>query len=122
MRHRIKKVKFGGGRDANRMLARKLLVNFLIKGKLETSLAKAKTMRSLIERTVEKSKEKSEANKNYLLKMVDQKKVVNILFDQIGPVFKDRHGGYVRIVKLGRRSSDGGEMARIEWTQPVVLK
>ncbi len=122
MRHRVKKIRFGGGRDANRMLVRKLLVNFFTRGKLETTLSRAKAIRPTVERIVEKSKEKTEANKNCLLKTLDQKKVVNILFDQIGPVFKDKHGGYVRVVKLGQRSSDGGERARIEWTQPVVLE
>ncbi len=121
MRHRIKKTKFKWGQDANKMLLRKLLINFFTRGKVETTLPKAKVLKSLIEKMANKAKEKTESNKNYLLKNIGRPEMVRMLFDQVGPVLKEKTGGYVRIIRLGQRISDGAEMARIEWVYPVVV-
>lgn len=122
MRHRVKKIRFGRGYDFNKMLIRKLLINFFIRAKLETTLKRATAIRPVIEKIVDRAKDKNEANHNYLLKIINQEKVIKILFDQIGPALKDKISGYVRIIKLGQRDSDGSAMARIEWVYPVVLK
>ena len=70
---------------------------------------------------MEKSKTKTEANKNYLLKHLANDEVINTLFNQIGPALKDKIGGYVRLIKLGQRDSDGAPMAKLEWAYPLVL-
>ena len=67
MRHRVKKIKFSKGKDANEMLLKKLLSNFLIQGKITTTQKKAKAVKSGIDRIVSKSKNKTQSNKNYLL-------------------------------------------------------
>jgi large subunit ribosomal protein L17 len=122
MRHRVKKIKIKFGKDANKMLARKLLVNFLKRGKIVTTLKKAKVLKSLLERIVSKSKIKSEANKNYLLRYINDKKTINFLFDTIGPLFKDLVGGYVKIIRIGSREGDAAPKAQLEWTRPVVIE
>jgi len=122
MHHRIKKIKFRAGKDANKMLVKKLVFNFLAAGKITTTLKKTKILKSLIEKLVEKAKEKNEANKNYVLKYVTDKKIKNLLFETIGPELKDKTGGYVKIARLGTRSSDGSEIARLEWAYPIVLE
>jgi large subunit ribosomal protein L17 len=120
MRHGVKKFKFGSGIDANRALARKLAVNFFLKGKLSTTLPKAKAIKPVIERLVEKMKVRTEANVNYLKSKLDSKEVIEIAYRDISPVIAKVNGGYVRIVKLGQRESDGAETARIEWVYPVI--
>lgn len=120
MRHRVKKIKFRDGYDANRALVRKLAVNFFLKGKLTTTLVKAKAMKPVIERLIEKMKVKTEANLNYLKQKLDSNEVITIAYNDISPVIGKINGGYIRIIKLGRRKSDGSEVGRIEWAYPII--
>jgi large subunit ribosomal protein L17 len=122
MRHRYKKAKFGHGHDANKMLMRKMVINFINRGKINTTLAKAKALKPIVETLVEKAKEVNEANKNFLLRKIGRKETVEVMFKEVGPAVKDIIGGYVRVVKMGRRESDGAEAARLEWAYPVVLE
>ena len=120
MRHRVKKIKFSNGIDANRALVRKLAVNFFLKGKLTTTLSKAKAIKPVIERLAEKMKVKTESNLNYLKQKLDNKEVLEMAYKDISPVIAKINGGYVRVVKLGKRESDGAEVGRIEWVYPVI--
>jgi len=122
MRHQVKKIKFSLGRDANRMLMRKLASNFFKNNKIETTLEKAKSLKSYLENLIGKAKENNEANKNHLLKYLGNIEVVEMMFKDIGPKLKDKMGGYIRIIKLGARFSDGAEVARLEWTLPIVVE
>ncbi len=120
MRHGVKKIKFSNGVDSNRALIRKLSVNFFLKGKLTTTLSKAKAIKPVIERLVEKMKVRTEANVNYLKQKLNSREVIEIAYRDIGPVVAKVSGGYVRIVKLGRRESDAAEVGRIEWVYPII--
>lgn len=120
MRHRVKKIKFSNGIDANRALTRKLAVNFFLKGKLTTTLSKAKAIKPVIEKLIEKMKVKTESNLNYLKQKLDNKEVLEIAYKDIGPVIAKINGGYIRVVKLGKRESDGAETARIDWVYPII--
>lgn len=121
MKHSVKKIKFKSGKDANEMLMRKMASNLIAHGRMVTTEAKAKALRPFIERLVTKAKNQTEADKNYLLRYFPDKKRMTVLLEQIGPAFKDRNGGYVRIVRLNQRDSDGTMMSRIEWTQPITV-
>lgn len=120
MRHGVKKIKFNFGRDANKMLMRKLAVNFLSKGYLETTLAKAKSLKTHLEKLISKMKSRNEANKNFLLRYLANSDVVEDAFNRVGPALSKIVGGYVRVIKRGLRSSDGSLMAKVEWAYPVV--
>lgn len=120
MRHRVKKIKFSDGVDANRALVRKLAINFFLQGKLTTTLSKAKAIKPVIERLIEKMKVKTEANVNYLKHTLDSKEVLVIAYRDISPVIAKINGGYIRIIKLGQRESDGAEVGRIEWVYPII--
>lgn len=121
MRHGVKKIKFGKGKNKTVGLIRKLSVNFLQRGKLTTTLKRAKVLKSVVEKLVEKAKKKSEANKNMLLRYLADWDLVARMFSHVGPVFIKRTGGYVRLVRLGVTSTDGIVRARMEWTSPVIL-
>ncbi|EKE15143.1 MAG: 50S ribosomal protein L17 [uncultured bacterium] len=120
MRHGVKKIKFSNGIDANRALTRKLAVNFFLKGKLSTTLSRAKAIKPVIERLIEKMKVKTESNLNYLKQKLDSKEVIEMAYKDIGPTIANINGGYIRIIKLGQRESDGAETARIEWVYPII--
>jgi len=120
MLHGTKKIRFGHGKDADRMLMKKLAYNFLLAGKIVTTEAKIKALKPFIEKLVGKAKEKNEANKNYLLSFLTNKKAIKLLFDEIGPALKDKASGYMKIARLPMRSSDGSSMMKMEWAYPVI--
>ncbi|OGK62213.1 50S ribosomal protein L17 [Candidatus Roizmanbacteria bacterium RIFOXYB2_FULL_38_10] len=122
MKNRGHKIKFRGGKDANKMLMRKLATNFLLKGKMETTKQKAKAAQSIVEKLVTKAKTNSEADRNFMLKHVTIQSMVKILVSQIAPSLTKVSSGYTRIVSMGQRGTDGAQIARLEWVYPVVLE
>lgn len=122
MVHPTKKAKFQHGKDADSMLIKKLVSNFLKHGSLVTTLKKARVTKTAVERIVEKAKNKTESNKNYLLRTVGNIETISLLFDEVGPSLREKKGGYVRILKLGERASDGALCGKLEWTHPIVIK
>ena len=70
MKHRVKKMRFGRGYDFNKMMVRKLSVNFFLKGHLSTTLARLKIIKPFIETLISKMKKETISNKNYLLKQL----------------------------------------------------
>lgn len=120
MLHRVKKTKFKHGSDANKMVMRKLLVNFFSHGKMKVTVKKAKAMKPEIERIVEKSKKENEANKIYVSSKLSNRTITNKLFTEIGPALKDKTGGYVRVKRFGQRGTDAAELALVEWAYPVI--
>ncbi|MCX7955712.1 MAG: 50S ribosomal protein L17 [Patescibacteria group bacterium] len=122
MKHRVKKQKFNFGKDSNKMLLKKLIINFLKVGYIETTLTKAKFLKSHLERIIYKGKNFNESNKNYLLKYLSNYKLVKKIFDEIAPSFSNFSGGYVRIIKKNLKSGDGSLIARLEWSHPIIKK
>lgn len=122
MRHGSKKIKVRLGIDANKMLMRKLIVNFISVGKITTTQTKAKLLKTFIERLVEKTKQETEVNRNYLLRYIPYSPIVRKLFSNVGPAMKDKIGGYVTLQKMYQRDSDGAIMVRMQWSNPVVME
>ncbi len=138
MRHRTKTLKlkrFSQHRDL--MLAN--LVKSLIKHKrITTTVAKAKAARVLADKMVTQGKKgdlnakRTVAATLHLRRPSDlrtkeqreswnkRENVLRILFEEIAPAFKDRRGGYTRVLKLGPRPSDAAEMALLEWTETIT--
>ena len=79
-----------------------------------TTEAKAKEVRGLAERMITLGKNGSLQARRQALAFVTDKKVVSKLFDELGPRYVDRAGGYTRITKLGPRLGDGAPMAQLE--------
>jgi large subunit ribosomal protein L17 len=113
MRHLKKGRKLSRKRDQRRALLKSLARELFLKGKIKTTKAKAKELVSFAEPMVERAKEKNLANLRYLRRYF-AKEVVKKLFEEIGPRYKERKGGYTRIFKLGPRKSDGAEMVIVE--------
>lgn len=118
MRHRVKKNKFKYGKDANKMVIIKLVNSFLKRGEITTTTKKIKLLRSQIDRLVNQAKK----NKiNYLMRKVNNRKLVNFLINKVIPVFNDRVSGYTTFKKVGVRLSDGSELAKLTWIKPIVI-
>ena len=113
MRKRHRGRKFGRKRDQRKALLKSLARELFLKERIKTTEAKAKELRSFAERFIEKAKEKNLSNIRYVARFF-AKDVVKKLFYEIGPKYKERKGGYTRILKLGQRKSDGAKMAIIE--------
>jgi large subunit ribosomal protein L17 len=77
-------------------------------------LAKAKATRPLAEKMITLAKKNSLHSRRLALRFLYKRDVVKKLFDDIGPRFSERPGGYTRIVKIGPRAGDGAEMALLE--------
>src|ERR1700757_3175490 len=117
MRHLKRTAKLGRtGQHRNAMLAN--LVCSLIKHKrITTTLAKAKAARSVAEKMVTLGKRGSLHDRRLAVARLHQEDAVKILFNDIAPAHKERHGGYTRIVKLNQRQGDAGQRAILEWVE-----
>jgi len=92
------------------------LVCSLIKHKrVTTTLAKAKAARSVAEKMVTLGKHGTIHDRRLAAARLHQEDAVKILFSEIAPTQKERHGGYTRIVKLHQRSGDAAQLAILEW-------
>lgn len=116
MRHRIKGRKFGRSPEHRLALKRNLLKSLFTHGRVTTTLAKAKEFRSHAEKVITLSRERSLHRIRRVAQLLgNDKAVVHKLFDEIGPQFTDRPGGYTRILKLSKpRLGDAAPRAILE--------
>src|SRR5687768_11663075 len=116
MRHRKRTAKLGRQFEhRNAMLAN--MVCSLIKHKrIQTTLAKAKAVRSVAEKMVTLGKSGSIHDRRLAAARLHQEDAVHILFNEIAPTQKERNGGYTRIIRLHQRQGDAAELAILEWT------
>lgn len=97
------------------------MVCSLIKHKrITTTLAKAKAARSVAEKLVTLGKSGTLHDRRLAAARLHQDDMTRILFNEIAPVFKNRQGGYTRIVKLHERQGDASQLAILEWVELPV--
>jgi large subunit ribosomal protein L17 len=87
---------------------------------IRTTLPKAKELRRVVEPLITLAKEDSVANRRLAFDRLRDKEVVGKLFSEIGPRFKERPGGYLRILKTGPRPGDAAPMAIVMLTEEAV--
>ena len=114
MRHRISGKKLRRDTAHRRALLRNLVTSLLDKERVKTTLAKAKAARPLAEKMITLAKNDTLHARRQALRFIFKKEVVQKLFEELGPRFSERPGGYTRIVKIGPRAGDGAEMAMLE--------
>ena len=107
--------KFGLERKGRRALLRSLMNSIIRDEAITTTEAKAKEVRPVLEKLITKSRGGEMSAKRLLLSRLSSATSAYKLLKTIGPKYKDRNGGYLRITKLGRRLSDGSRMAKIEF-------
>lgn len=114
MRHQKKKATLGRESAQRKALMRSLADSLLLHGKIKTTEAKAKALRSVVEPLITKAKKGTLNARREAIKVLYTDAAVKKLMDEIGPKYKERQGGYTRIVKLGQRPNDGAPMVRME--------
>ena len=120
MRHKL------GLRKLNRTSALRLamlrnMMNSLLRHEaIKTTLPKAKELRRVVEPMITLAKEPTVANKRLAFNRLRDREIVVKLFNEIGPMFKDRKGGYTRILKMGYRVGDNAPLAYVELVQKTT--
>ncbi len=104
----------GSNPSHHRLMMRNLAASLFEHERIQTTEAKAKALRPYAERLITKAKKGTVHDRRQVLSHIENRAVVHKLFDDIGPRFSDRNGGYTRILKLGQRSGDAAPMALIE--------
>ncbi|MDP3902307.1 MAG: 50S ribosomal protein L17, partial [bacterium] len=104
MKHAKKGRKFGRERDQRRALMKSLAFNLVKDEKIKTTEAKAKELRPAIEKIITKAKTDNLANRRLVSSRIGQIAAKKV-FDKIAPKYKDRNGGYTRIIKMAPRKS-----------------
>jgi len=106
--------KLGRPTDHRKAMLKAMVTYLLENGRIETTVTRAKEVRSMAEKMITLAKEDSLHNKRQALAYITKESVVKKLFDEIGPKYKDVNGGYVRIIRTGPRRGDAAAMAIIE--------
>ncbi len=114
MAHRVAGRKLGRPTDHRKALFRNLVTDLLHYEKVITTEAKAKEVRGLTDKMITLGKRGDLAARRLALGYVYDKKVVAKLFDELGPRFTGRPGGYTRIIKVAPRTGDGARMAQLQ--------
>lgn len=114
MRHLNRKAHLGRTSSHRRALYANLSKALFTYKRIVTTLPKAKYARTYIERMITFARKGDLSSRRHVLRFITQQDTVKILFDELGPHFKNRNGGYTRIIKLGPRKGDNAEMAMLE--------
>lgn len=114
MRHNVKKKIFGRERAPREALLRGLATSLVLYENMNTTLAKAKAIRPIVEKLITTGRTKTLASRRKLSKVLNVESAVNKVLEELGPRYATRPGGYTRIIKLGQRKGDGAEIAQIQ--------
>ena len=117
MRHRKAGRQLRRTSEQKMALMRSLAKSLIEHGAIETTEAKAKELRPFVEKLITKAKDGTLHARRQAGRHVQNRQTQDKLFQEVGPKFATRAGGYTRILKTGHRKGDGAEMARIELIQ-----
>ena len=110
----MKNRKLGRTSDQRRAMLRAMTTYLLENGQIKTTYARAKEVAPIAEKMITLAKKNNLAAYRQVLSYVTKEDVAKKLFDQIGPKYADRNGGYTRVLKMGPRRGDAAEMAIIQ--------
>ena len=106
--------KLGKTTDQRMAMLRQQVTDFLDKGRMETTITRAKEIAPLAEKMITLGKEGGMSNYRQALGFITREDIAKRLFDEIAPKYKEREGGYTRITRIGTRKGDAAELAVIE--------
>lgn len=115
MRHLKKKVTLDRKSAPRRALLTTLSESLILYEKITTTKAKALALRSVVEKMITTAKLNTLSARRKLIASLHTPNATRKLMDVLGPRYKDRHGGYTRIITLNNRKGDGAEEAMIEF-------
>ena len=114
MRHRVVGRKLGRRTEHREAMLQGLVVQLLKHERITTTEAKAREAQGLAERIITKGRAGSLHQRRQTLSLLTDKTIVGKLFDEIGPRYAERNGGYTRLIKLSPRHGDSAAMAMLE--------
>jgi large subunit ribosomal protein L17 len=114
MRHRKKTKILDRKKEAREMMLRNLASSVIIFEKVKTTKAKAKAVKPIVEKVITTAKKDDLFSRRKLIAILPQKMAVKKAMEVIGKRYKNKNGGYTRIVNLGARQGDGADIAQIE--------
>jgi large subunit ribosomal protein L17 len=117
MPHGVNHRKFTRDTTARKALLRGLCMNLIEHGTIKTTVAKAKSLRPVIEPLITRARENTVANRREIAKTITNPILLKKLFDEVAPRFMGVPGGYTRVVKAGHRVGDTADMAYIQLTK-----
>ena len=106
--------KLGRPTDHRRAMLRAMVTFLIEKGRIETTLSRAKEVRSMTERMITTAKNADLHSKRQVFSYITIEDVAKKLLDEVAPKYNGRQGGYTRIVRIGPRRGDAAEMAIVE--------
>ena len=106
--------RFGGDAAHHKAMLGNLVASLIAAEAMVTTEAKAKALRPVVEKVITKAKKGGVHRQRQVVSFIRDKDMAHKLFEEIGPRYSDRPGGYTRILKLGPRHGDNAPMARIE--------
>ena len=106
--------KLGRATDSRKAMLRAMVTYLFENGKIETTVTRAKEVRSMAEKMVTLGKKEDLHSKRQVFSYITKEDVAKKVIDEIGPKYAERNGGYTRIIKTGVRRGDATEMAIIE--------
>jgi large subunit ribosomal protein L17 len=106
--------RLGGSSSHQKALLANLATSLFEHGRIKTTEPKARALRPYAEKLITHAKKGTLHNRREVLKKIHDKDVVHALFEEIGPFYSDRNGGYIRIIKVEARKGDNAPMAVIE--------
>ena len=121
MRHRKKGRKLGRKTGNRRALLMNLASQLIVHKRIKTTDAKAKELRSFIEPLITLAKKGGLHSRRMVIRKLPHKDIVKTLFSEVAPKYRDRPGGYTRIVKLGYRDNDRAPVSIIEFVDMVEI-
>ena len=122
MRHRKSGRKFNRNSSHRKAMFSNMAVSLFKHELIKTTLPKAKELRRVAEPLITLAKEDSVANRRLAFARTRSKEAVGILFNELGPRYQDRPGGYLRIIKAGFRTGDNAPMALVELVDRPVIE
>jgi len=123
MRHRLSGKKLNRDSGHRRALFKNLARAFFThQGRLETTLPNAKAVQRLIERMIARAGRADLASRRWLFSYFQDQSFVNLIVDRFGRHFRQRPGGYTRILKLKRRKGDDAVLARLELVEELKIE
>lgn len=118
MRHKKSGRKLGRSSSHRKAMFRNMATSLVRHEQIRTTVPKAKELRRVVEPLITLAKVDSVANRRLAFNRVRDKEAVGKLFSDLGPRFKDRPGGYLRILKTGPRPGDSAPMAIVQLVDP----
>ena len=106
--------KLGRPTDHRKAMLRAMVTFLLENGQIETTVTRAKEVRAVVEKMITTAKTNDLHAKRQVMAFVTKESVTKKLFDEIGPKYADRTGGYTRVVRIGFRRGDAAEIAYLE--------